>query len=81
MSVSRCVCHDVPFSRVLALRDEIDPEHKLGEDEFLTIVRARTGAGTGCTTCRPYLRLCLRTGQAQLPVLTAEQCARLTGED
>ncbi len=78
--VNRCVCHDVPFARVLALRDELDPDRRVREDEMLRIIHRRTGAGTGCTTCRPYLRLCLRTGETAFAVLTAEQCARLASE-
>ncbi|MEZ6241659.1 MAG: hypothetical protein R3B57_01310 [Phycisphaerales bacterium] len=79
MSVTRCVCADVSFERVLALREELDPKHELSEDEAISLIRRRTGAGSSCATCHPYLRVCLRTGWASVPVLTGEQIAELGG--
>jgi len=73
--VTRCVCHDVSFERVLALRDEHDPGRTLGEDDMLELIKRRTHAGSSCALCRPYLRLCLRTGRVSLPVLTPAQAA------
>lgn len=69
--VDRCVCHDVTFAelRALAMRTGVD----------LDGLSARTGCGTGCGCCLPYIRLMLRTGDVDFPVLTSTQLQRLDG--
>jgi bacterioferritin-associated ferredoxin len=36
-------------------------------------LRERTGCSTGCTTCEPYVRLMIKTGCTDFPVLSADQ--------
>lgn len=69
MAVTRCVCHEVPFTEILRL----SREEGLSFDD----IRARTNCCTGCTMCEPYVRLALRTGETDLPVLTPEQTAEI----
>lgn len=65
MSVTRCVCHDVTFAELKELSGVV------GAD--LDALAARTGCGTGCGTCIPYIQLMLRTGRTELPVLSGAQ--------
>lgn len=67
MPVTRCVCHDVTFAELKALTPEV------GAD--LDALATRTGCGTGCGTCIPYIQLMLRTGRTEFPVLTGAQLA------
>ncbi|MFI4896698.1 MAG: hypothetical protein ACIARR_02615 [Phycisphaerales bacterium JB059] len=71
-----CVCHRVSFAELLALADRLDPERSLGENALIEALSARTRCCTGCGTCRPYLRLALRTGQTRLPLMGVEQARR-----
>jgi hypothetical protein len=71
-----CVCHRVSFAELLALADRLDPDRALGENELIESLSARTRCCTGCGTCRPYLRLALRTGQTRLPLMSPEQARR-----
>lgn len=71
--VTRCCCYDVSF------RDLKDLAAATGAD--LTVLGLMTGCGTGCGTCRPYIRVMLKTGQTELPVLTDAQVRRILGED
>ncbi|MEO1130395.1 MAG: (2Fe-2S)-binding protein [Planctomycetota bacterium] len=65
MAVDRCVCHQVTFTELLRLHRE--------EGLDLEGLQDRTGACTGCGSCEPYVRLTLRTGVVDHPVLTAGQ--------
>lgn len=65
MPVTRCVCHDVTFAELKELSAIIGPD--------LDALAARTGCGTGCGTCVPYIQLMLRTGRTELPVLSGAQ--------
>jgi len=67
--VDRCVCHDVTFAQLRAL------SQLSGAD--LPALALRTGCGTGCGCCIPYIRLMLRTGQTDFPVLTPSDFRRL----
>lgn len=69
MPVTRCVCHDVTFAELKGLTLEV------GAD--LDALAARTGCGTGCGTCVPYIQLMLRTGRTEFPVITGAQFAAL----
>lgn len=64
--VNRCICHDVPFQRVAQLSRE---------GLTLDAIRERTGCGTGCGMCEPYLRVVCATGRTAVPVLTPAQAA------
>ncbi len=63
--VDRCVCAEVRFSELLALR--------AAEGLSLEQLRARTGCCSGCGTCEPYVRLALVTGRAVFPVLSRRE--------
>lgn len=65
MSVDRCICHDVPFRRVLDLA---------ADGATFEQICDQTGCGTGCGMCEPYARLALFLGVDRLPVLTPQQC-------
>jgi bacterioferritin-associated ferredoxin len=69
--VDRCVCHGVTFRelRRIAERDGAD----------LTELARLTGCTTSCGLCRPYIEVVLATGRTELPVMTVEQCRRLSG--
>ena len=69
MPVTRCVCHDVTFAELKAVASEA------GAD--LDTLAARTGCGTGCGTCVPYIQLMLKTGRTEFPVLTGAQLSAL----
>ncbi|MFN0133333.1 MAG: (2Fe-2S)-binding protein [Phycisphaerales bacterium] len=60
-----CVCRQVPFARILAAHD--------GGSGDIPELQRRTGFGTGCGTCVPYVRLALATRRARLPILSASQ--------
>ena len=66
--VTRCVCHDVSFQQVRALRDR-----GMTFDE----ISAATKCCTGCGTCRAYVKIVIATGRVVLPVLSAEQVRRI----
>lgn len=59
--VTRCICHDVLFAELIALaaREGLD----------FAALRDRTGCGTGCGMCEPYIHAALRTGRAAQPVM------------
>lgn len=65
MPVNRCICANVPFTELKKLADA-------GIRDLDELSR-RTGCGTGCGMCIPYIRVMLATGQADLPVLTSKQ--------
>jgi bacterioferritin-associated ferredoxin len=54
--ITRCVCHDVTFVRLL----QYAREHE-GAD--LDALRRVFGCGSGCGLCVPYVRAMLRTGR------------------
>lgn len=65
MAVDRCVCHEVEFSELL----------KLHRDQGLSLeqLKNRTGCCTGCTSCEPYVKICLATGEVDLPVMNGRE--------
>lgn len=54
LSITRCVCRQVPFDRLLPLA------RAHGWD--LEALGRETGCGQQCGLCRPYLRVMLRDG-------------------
>lgn len=64
MSVAHCICHNVPFSRVVQLRT-------LGRT--FAQIREETRCCTGCTLCEPYVRLAIETGRDTFPILSTGQ--------
>ena len=65
MSVDRCVCYDVMFTRIAALA-------KAGKS--LEQIRAETGCSGGCGMCKPYIDVVIATGRTVLPVMSEEVC-------
>jgi bacterioferritin-associated ferredoxin len=70
--VRRCICYNLRFEELkqLAQREGLSYE-QLSE---------RTGCGTGCGMCEPYVRLVLKTGRTDLPILTTEQVEQILSE-
>ncbi len=73
MPVDRCVCHKISFAQLKALDDQRAPDAPSTAEERLRALSRRTGAGTGCGTCVPYIELMLRTGQTVFDVLPVER--------
>lgn len=73
MAVDRCVCHDVRFSKLKALAE------RSGSD--LDALSRKTGVGNGCGMCIPYVKVMLRTGQTEIPVMRPEQIRALLESD
>lgn len=70
MAVTRCVCREVPLSVVARAAEAM---RAAGIDVTLDALSDRTGAGTGCGTCRPYMARAALTGAGAFPVMgTAE---------
>jgi NAD(P)H-nitrite reductase large subunit len=68
--VNRCICHDAPFWAIAALAKQGKTFHE---------IQAATNCCRGCGTCEPYVRVVIKTGAVELPVLTAtEQSAIMT---
>jgi bacterioferritin-associated ferredoxin len=72
MAVDRCVCLDVTFASLKCLsdRDNLDVEQ----------LRIRTGCGSGCGMCVPYIHVMLKTGETTLPVLSAYEFRQIIGK-
>lgn len=82
--VTRCICRDVPFSRLLEAAHAApsrDGAHHAEPPMPLSPLRVSelTGAGTGCGRCVPYIAAALITGRGVLPVLPAPLLSRLAG--
>ena len=69
MSVDRCVCHNVPFTRLIRLHRETGAR--------LEDLQQQTGCGTGCGLCIPYIQLAIKTGRAELPVMSLDALSDL----
>ncbi len=61
MSVAHCICHNVPFTRVVQLR---------AQGRTFDEIRHETRCCTGCTLCEPYVRLAIETGRDTFPILS-----------
>ncbi|HEX5387172.1 MAG TPA: hypothetical protein VFW66_10755 [Gemmatimonadales bacterium] len=55
ITVSKCICRDMPFARLLPLA------RRAGWD--LEALMRETGCGAQCGLCRPYLRRMFETGE------------------
>jgi len=56
--IDRCICHEVPFKRALAVAREQDCQS-------LEELQGRIELCNSCQMCRPYLQEMLRTGQTE----------------
>jgi bacterioferritin-associated ferredoxin len=65
VQVSMCVCHRRPFAELLS-------EARAGAWDLETLMR-RTGCGTSCGLCRPYLRRMLATGETIFSELLTDE--------
>jgi len=63
--VDRCVCKSISFARLKELAEQ-------GHRD-LDALSAKTGCGTGCGMCVPYIRVVLATGRTNLPIMTSFQ--------
>lgn len=61
--VDRCVCHQVPLSRVKARAGELRAAGVTAEADLLATLARELKCTTGCGMCRPYVKLTLRTGR------------------
>ena len=66
--VNRCVCHDVSFARLI----ELVRQHGFS----LETLSERTGCGTGCGLCLPYIERAIASGIADLPILNVVATTR-----
>jgi bacterioferritin-associated ferredoxin len=64
VTVTMCACRGVPFARLLPLA-------RAGGWDLDELMR-RTGCGTQCGLCRPYLRAMLADGRTVFHELLAE---------
>lgn len=69
MAVDRCYCLEVRFAHLQEIAEET------GAD-FETL-RDQTGCGNSCGLCIPYIRIMLKTGRTDLPVLSPGEAARI----
>lgn len=69
MAVDRCICHEVTFAELVRLSRQTGA----GFDEL----SRRTGCGTGCGLCVPYVQIALKTGRTSLPVMSGAELRRL----
>jgi NAD(P)H-nitrite reductase large subunit len=69
MAVTRCICHDVPFSKLKELSTSLGPD--------IDALMRETGCGTGCGMCVPYILFMLQTGKTSVPILTKAQIESL----
>lgn len=72
MGVDRCICHNVPFAELIRRHQETGDSFEKLQNE--------TGCGTGCGLCVPYIQLAIKTGRADLPVLSLDDLAELREE-
>jgi bacterioferritin-associated ferredoxin len=63
MAVCKCVCFDVPFSRI---------NERIAEGCSLPQVQRETFFGAKCSMCVPYVIRAVQTHQSVLPVMWAE---------
>lgn len=76
MPVTRCICREVDFRKLLARAKHLGcpvPAAELPVTQFLAAfntLQDDTGLGTGCGTCVPYAQVALRTGRCVLPVMS-----------
>jgi BFD-like [2Fe-2S] binding domain. len=84
MTVDRCICHNI------SLRDLLEMARRIGQEQpalascevsMRDELADRTGCGNSCGLCGPYIKLMLRTGHTEIPILTAEEWDRLARED
>lgn len=73
MPIDRCYCMEVTFESLKALAAEVGPSI----DELSRL----TQCCTACGLCRPYIRVMLKTGRTQLPVLSSREVEEICGPD
>lgn len=67
-AISRCVCLGVAFEDITRITEGCGDE-----SAALAEARHRTGCGSRCGLCLPYIQLAIKTGRTSFPVLWAEQ--------
>ncbi len=71
-AVNRCLCHDLSFEYLCGLAEEKGLDFEGLQKE--------TNCSMGCGLCEPYVRLMLKTGKTDFPVLSAEEIERVMGD-
>ncbi|MDX2016082.1 MAG: (2Fe-2S)-binding protein [Planctomycetota bacterium] len=71
MAVDRCTCHGVTFADLKRIAE-------MTNADFEQLVK-KTNCGAGCGLCLPYIRVMLRTGRTELPILTPDEYRKLIG--
>lgn len=61
--VDRCVCHEVPLTKIRARIDELTSVGSVPEDMLIARLAGELKCTTGCGMCEPYVRLTIRTGR------------------
>jgi bacterioferritin-associated ferredoxin len=69
--IDRCVCRNVRFAELIRRARE--------SGMGLAQLQEATACGTICGLCIPYIRVALRTGRAQLPVMRDPELRELGG--
>ncbi|MFK7883700.1 MAG: hypothetical protein AB8F26_05905 [Phycisphaerales bacterium] len=62
--VDRCICHDVPLTKVRERAAALRTFGMTDERELLRSITQELSCTTGCGMCKPYVILTLRTGKA-----------------
>lgn len=62
--VDRCCCADVRFRDLKRVADTTGTP--------LEVLIRETGCGAGCGLCAPYLRVMVRTGQTEIPLMSPD---------
>jgi bacterioferritin-associated ferredoxin len=64
--IRACICHNKTFAEVKRLAD-------VGGWATMEEIAAKTGCGSGCGLCRPYLQRMLETGETAFAWIPPEQ--------
>lgn len=84
MTVDRCICHGVTLHELKTLADRFkrtDPQCATSESMLRNQLTLETNCGGACGLCDPYIKLMLRTGATEIPLLTPEEWDRLANDD
>lgn len=84
MTVDRCICQGITLDELKKLAERYrrsDPQCATNESLLRTQLALDTNCGGSCGLCDPYIKLMLRTGKTEIPLLTPEEWDRLANDD
>ncbi|MEL6739718.1 MAG: hypothetical protein AAFP26_03580 [Planctomycetota bacterium] len=84
MTVDRCICHGVTLTELKGLADRFkrtDPQCATSEVMLRHQLTMETNCGGSCGLCDPYIKLMLRTGETEIPLLTPAEWDRLANDE